>query len=197
MPWKSSALDDSLCSFFFLFFLFFFLFPLKQFQAARMRSRAHNNNNTTHTHTHTHTHRGTPALTHSKLWRDVWAREALYRFTAPAFPLQEQNDRLFSLGIWNNSGFQKQTRFIARGESGWMAELPAPQTSALRGREEQRHFPFAPPFSPLAFPCFIPPGPRGRPPFSAPLKPKGNLPPDPSRRLRLPPAPRGGAVAPR
>lgn len=44
-----------------------------------MQSRAHNN-----------TPRGTPALTHSKFWRDVWAWEALYRFTALAFPLQSR-----------------------------------------------------------------------------------------------------------
>ena len=44
-----------------------------------MQSRAHNN-----------TRRGTSALTHSKFWRDVWAWEALYRFTALAFPLQSR-----------------------------------------------------------------------------------------------------------
>lgn len=182
MPWKSSALDDSLCSF----------FSLSPFFFLSSDSRLPNAEPCAQQQQHPP---APPALTHSRFWRDVWAWEALYGFTALAFPLQSR--------MANCLVSEFETIAVFKSKPILPLLLPARaasarKTSALRGREDKCDLPFSPPFYLPHFGRFISPGPNGTP--RSPIfldRPPRHRPARPRQRLQRRSLPRGGALAPR
>lgn len=126
-----------------------------------------------HTTTTTHTHRGSPTLTHSKFWRDVWAWEALYGFTALAFPLQSRMTNCLVSEFETIVVFKSKPILLlllpGRVTRWW--SFPRVKLQHCGARRNNSIFPFplffsllSPPFSLVLFPQVR----AGPPPFSAP-----------------------------